>query len=55
MHMIRPKKIFAYVALSQPTVKCEKTGSGFLFFCFCFVVENVRFGRRICQNLYSMA
>ena len=32
-------------ALSQPTVKCEKTGSGFFFFFFLFYV---RFGRRIC-------
>ena len=31
-----------YVALSRPTVKCEKTGSGFFFFF------NVRFGQRIC-------
>ena len=25
-----------YVALSRPTVKCEKTGSGFFFFFFFF-------------------
>ena len=29
-----PKKINCYVALSRPTVKCEKTGSGFFFFFF---------------------
>ena len=28
-----PKKK-CYVALSRPTVKCEKTGSGFFFFFF---------------------
>ena len=28
---VRPKKK-NYVALSRPTVKCEKTGSGFFFF-----------------------
>ena len=32
----RPKKKKCYVALSRPTVKCEKTGSGFLFFFFLF-------------------
>ena len=30
---IRPKKKNCYVALSRPTVKCEKTGS---FFCCCW-------------------
>ena len=43
---VRPKKN-CYVALSRPTVKCEKTGSGF-FVVVVVVVENVRFGRRIC-------
>ena len=28
------KKKNCYVALSRPTVKCEKTGSGFFFFFF---------------------
>ena len=32
VHLIRPKKKNCYVALSRPTVKCEKTGSGFFFF-----------------------
>ena len=27
-----------YVALSRPTVKCEKTGSGFFFFFFFFYI-----------------
>ena len=31
---VRPKKKKIYVALSRPTVKCEKTGSGFFFFFF---------------------
>ena len=31
---IRPKKKNCYVALSRPTVKSEKTGSGFFFFFF---------------------
>ena len=30
------KKKNCYVALSRPTVKCEKTGSGFFFFFFFF-------------------
>ena len=30
---VRPKKN-CYVALSRPTVKCEKTGSVFFFFFF---------------------
>ena len=34
---------FFYVALSRPTVKCEKTGSGFFFFFFMSDL-----GRRIC-------
>ena len=29
---IRQKKKNCYVALSRPTIKCEKTGSGFFFF-----------------------
>ena len=33
---LRPKKKNVYVALSRPTVKCEKTGSGFFFFFFFF-------------------
>ena len=33
-NIIRPKKKNCYVALSRPTVKCEKTGSGFFLFCF---------------------
>ena len=33
---LRPKKKKNYVALSRPTVKCEKTGSGFFFFFFFF-------------------
>ena len=32
--IIRPKKKNVYVALSRPTVKCEKTGSVFFFFFF---------------------
>ena len=32
--VIRQKKKNVYVALSRPTVKCEKTGSGFFFFFF---------------------
>ena len=32
--MTRPKKKNCYVALSRPTVKCEKTGSFFFFFFF---------------------
>ena len=36
---IRPKKINVYVALSRPTVKCEKTGSGFFFFFFFFLCQ----------------
>ena len=34
MLSIRAKKKKNYVALSRPTVKCEKTGSGFFFFFF---------------------
>ena len=30
--IVRPKKKNCYVALSRPTVKCEKTGSDFFFF-----------------------
>ena len=33
---MRPKKKKCYVALSRPTVKCEKTGSVFFFFFFFF-------------------
>ena len=33
-YSIRQKKKNCYVALSRPTVKCEKTGSGFFFFFF---------------------
>ena len=33
--IIRPKKKKFYVALSRPTVKCEKTGSFFFFFFLC--------------------
>ena len=40
--MIRPKKKNCYVALSRPTVKCEKTGSFFFFFFFFYV----RFGQK---------
>ena len=36
---IRPKKKKVYVALSRPTVKCEKTGSGFFFFFFFFMSD----------------
>ena len=36
---IRPKKKNCYVALSRPTVKCEKTGSGFFFFFFFFLCQ----------------
>ena len=32
----KAKKKNVYVALSRPTVKCEKTGSGFFFFFFFF-------------------
>ena len=32
--IVRPKKKKCYVALSRPTVKCEKTGSGFFFYFF---------------------
>ena len=33
----KAKKKEVYIALSRPTVKCEKTGSGFLFlFFFCW-------------------
>ena len=34
--LFRPKKKNCYVALSRPTVKCEKTGSFFFFFFFFF-------------------
>ena len=34
---IRPKFFFCYVALSRPTVKCEKPGSGFFFIYFFFI------------------
>ena len=33
------KKKNVYVALSRPTVKCEKTGSGFFFFFFFFMSD----------------
>ena len=33
-HYSKAKKKNCYVALSRPTVKCEKTGSGFFFFFF---------------------
>ena len=33
-YMLGPKKI-CYVALSRPTVKCEKTGFFFFFFFLC--------------------
>ena len=36
---IRQKKKKCYVALSRPTVKCEKTGSGFFFFFFFFMSD----------------
>ena len=34
-----PPKKNCYVALSRPTVKCEKTGSGFFFFFFFFLCQ----------------
>ena len=34
--VLRPNKKNCYVALSRPTVKCEKTGSGFFFFFFFY-------------------
>ena len=36
---VRPKKKNCYVALSRPTVKCEKTGSVFFFFFFFFMSD----------------
>ena len=35
----KAKKKNCYVALSRPTVKCEKTGSGFFFFFFFFMSD----------------
>ena len=40
---IRPKKKNVYVALSRPTVKCEKTGPGFFFFFFFFPTITMHF------------
>ena len=34
---VRPKKKNVYVALSRPTVKCEKNRVGFFFFFFFFM------------------
>ena len=34
---VRPKFFFCYVALSRPTVKCEKTGSSVFFSPFYFI------------------
>ena len=36
--MLRPKKKKCYVALSRPTVKCEKTGSVFFYIFFYFFI-----------------
>ena len=36
---VRPPPKNCYVALSRPTVKCEKTGSGFFFFFFFFMSD----------------
>ena len=35
MQFPKAKQKNGYVALSRPTVKCEKTGSGFFFFFLC--------------------
>ena len=37
----RPPKKICYVALSRPTVKCEKTGSGSYFFLFIFFMSDL--------------
>ena len=37
----KAKKKNVYVALSRPTVKCEKTGSGFFFFFFFFFMSDL--------------
>ena len=37
--IIRPNFCCCYVALSRPTVKCEKTGSVFFFFFFFFLCQ----------------
>ena len=37
--LYKAKKKKCYVALFRPTVKCEKTGSGFFFFFFFFLFK----------------
>ena len=53
-HILGKKKKKCYVALSRPTVKCEKTGSGFFFFFF-FIFYMSDLGEEFAKNLYSMA